>query len=264
MGLVNRVDNSRLLEDVESLKHDKNVLMQEFVKLRQLQETSENKLHLVRERLQGIEKNLHQMLSFLLMAMQNPGFLVQIFHPNENYLPMLEHDGVNNEARQSQLLSDGRLLRYETVHNGLPNTEFSSGLGSVKASEPNSNQTFDGTNDAFCSFDLLKILMDESSKFTLDRFILPDFPDDGSWKDLLESPFKETKQDGKGPIGPTISNTNSVQSHDFELLMEQIRKSCGLVDNQPEFEGTDLEDDENLDILKEEKEPSISRTNSPP
>ncbi|KAK4747217.1 hypothetical protein SAY87_026254 [Trapa incisa] len=262
MRPINRVDYSRLLKEVENLNHGKNVLIEEFVKVRQLQETSENKLIVLRDRMQGVEKNLHKMLSFLLMAMQNPAFLVQMFNPNDNYYPMLEYEGVDNEVNLPQVLSDGRLLKYGPLLDGLSNAEFSSGLGSGKASEHNSNQTFDGTCDSFWSFDLLKMLMDET-KFTLDGPILPDFPDDGSWRDLLGSPLKETNQDGKTPISPEISNTNGVHSHDFEQLMKQMGKSCGFVDNQPGVEGTDIEDDENLNLPNKEKASSISRVSTP-
>ncbi|OWM86290.1 heat stress transcription factor A-8 [Punica granatum] len=263
---VNGVDSSRLLKDVENLKNDRNVLMQEFVKLRQLQETSENKLLVLRERVQGMEKNQQQMLSFLVMAMQNPGFLVQLFHPKENYFPMLEQGGVINGGKQPQLFSDGRLLSYESVLNGLPNPEFSSCSGSRKASGPNSDQTFDGTKDAFLGIDLMKMLMDETSKFTLDGFIIPDFPDDGSWRELLlASPFitEETERGKKGPTGPTICDTNMTESHSFEQLMEQIGRSQGLDGNEAEFDGADSEDNETMDSLTEQMEHLDSGTNGP-
>ncbi|KAH7516253.1 hypothetical protein FEM48_Zijuj10G0115600 [Ziziphus jujuba var. spinosa] len=61
-----------LWEEVENLKIDKNALMQELVKLRQYQESADNKLLLLRDRIQGMEKNQQQPLSFLVMAMQSP------------------------------------------------------------------------------------------------------------------------------------------------------------------------------------------------
>ncbi|PKI66156.1 hypothetical protein CRG98_013454 [Punica granatum] len=71
---------------------------------------------------------------------------------------------------------------------------------------------------------------------------------------LLASPFitKETKQDRKGPICPTISDTNMTESHNLERLMEQIGRSQGLDDNEAEFDGADSEDNENLGLLTEQ------------
>lgn len=64
------VENAGLWKEVENLKTGKIALTQELVKLSQHQETADNKLLLLRDRLQGMEKNQQQMLSFLVMAMQ--------------------------------------------------------------------------------------------------------------------------------------------------------------------------------------------------
>ncbi|CAH9114494.1 unnamed protein product [Cuscuta europaea] len=73
-----------LWKEVETLKTDKNTLMQELIKLRQHQQNSQSKLLLIRKQVKGMEKNQQQMLSFIVMAIQNPGFLVQFLHPKEN------------------------------------------------------------------------------------------------------------------------------------------------------------------------------------
>lgn len=52
--------------------------MQELVKQRQHQETSRTKMLVLREQLKGMEKNQHQLLSFIVMAMQSPGFIAQL------------------------------------------------------------------------------------------------------------------------------------------------------------------------------------------
>ncbi|KAK2976188.1 hypothetical protein RJ640_012474 [Escallonia rubra] len=75
--------NDGLRKEVESLQIDKNTLMQELVKLRQHQETSQGELLSLRGKLQGMEENQQQMLSFIVMAMQNPGFFVQLIQPKE-------------------------------------------------------------------------------------------------------------------------------------------------------------------------------------
>jgi len=73
------VDYTRLQKEVETLKTDKSALMQELDKLRERLESSQNKLLVLRERIQGMENNQQQLMSFLVMVMQNPGLLVQLF-----------------------------------------------------------------------------------------------------------------------------------------------------------------------------------------
>ncbi|XP_015575202.1 heat stress transcription factor A-1b isoform X2 [Ricinus communis] len=67
-----------LEEEVERLKRDKNVLMQEFVRLRQLQQATDGQLQTVGQRIQVMEQRQQQMMSFLAKAMQSPGFLNQL------------------------------------------------------------------------------------------------------------------------------------------------------------------------------------------
>lgn len=71
-----------LEEEVERLKRDKNVLMQELVRLRQQQQTTDNQLQTVGQRVQAMEQRQQQMMSFLAKAMQSPGFLNQLVQQN--------------------------------------------------------------------------------------------------------------------------------------------------------------------------------------
>ncbi|KAI5382708.1 hypothetical protein KIW84_070217, partial [Lathyrus oleraceus] len=75
--------NSSLWKQVENLKSDRKTLTQELVKHKHL-ESSESKLLLLSDRLDGMEKHQQQMLSFLVMVVQCPGFLAQLLHPKEN------------------------------------------------------------------------------------------------------------------------------------------------------------------------------------
>lgn len=65
-------------EEVESLKDDKNVLMQELVRLRQQQQGTDNQLQTVVHRVHLMEQRQQQMMSFLANAMQRPGVLAQL------------------------------------------------------------------------------------------------------------------------------------------------------------------------------------------
>ncbi|KFK45015.1 hypothetical protein AALP_AA1G333600 [Arabis alpina] len=66
-----------LEEEVERLKRDKNVLMQELVRLRQQQQSTDNQLQTMVQRLQGMEQRQQQLMSFLAKAVQSPHFLSQ-------------------------------------------------------------------------------------------------------------------------------------------------------------------------------------------
>ncbi|KAL4361715.1 hypothetical protein GQ457_04G036900 [Hibiscus cannabinus] len=61
------VEKSGHNEEVERLKRDKNVLMQELIRLRQQQQSTHNQLQTIVQRLQGMERRRH-----------GPGFLSQI------------------------------------------------------------------------------------------------------------------------------------------------------------------------------------------
>ncbi|TQE13627.1 hypothetical protein C1H46_000634 [Malus baccata] len=85
VGACVEVVNPGLEEEVERLKRDKNTLMQELVRLRQQQQETDNQLHNVGQRMQGMEQQQQKMMSFLAKAMHSPGFLSQLVqHQNEN------------------------------------------------------------------------------------------------------------------------------------------------------------------------------------
>ncbi|RVW66795.1 Heat stress transcription factor A-1 [Vitis vinifera] len=78
-GACVEVGKFGLEEEVERLKRDKNVLMQELVRLRQQQQTTDHQLQTVGQRVQDMEQRQQQMMSFLAKAVQSPGFLAQLY-----------------------------------------------------------------------------------------------------------------------------------------------------------------------------------------
>ncbi|TYI71073.1 hypothetical protein E1A91_D08G268300v1 [Gossypium mustelinum] len=78
VGACIEVGKFGIEEEVERLKRDKNVLMQELVRLRQQQQTTDNQLQTVGQRVQVMEQRQQQMMSFLAKAMQSPSFLGQL------------------------------------------------------------------------------------------------------------------------------------------------------------------------------------------
>lgn len=112
-----------LEEEVERLKRDKNVLMQELVRLRQQQQSTDNQLQTMVQRLQGMENRQQQLMSFLAKAVQSPHFLSQFLQQqnqqNEssrrisdtNKKRRFKRDGIigNNDSTSP----DGQIVKYQ-------------------------------------------------------------------------------------------------------------------------------------------------------
>ncbi|KAF8096899.1 hypothetical protein N665_0299s0057 [Sinapis alba] len=77
VGACVEVGKFGLEEEVERLQRDKNVLMQELVRLRQQQQVTEHHLQHVGQKVHVMEQRQQQMMSFLAKAVQSPGFLNQ-------------------------------------------------------------------------------------------------------------------------------------------------------------------------------------------
>ncbi|XP_026416633.1 heat shock factor protein HSF8-like [Papaver somniferum] len=111
-----------LEEEIERLQRDKNVLMQEVVRLRQQQQSTDLQLQTLGQRLQGMEQQQQQMMSFFVKAVQSPGFLAQLVQQhNENNRRIA---GVNKKRRFPNLedghstpASDGQIIKYQPILN---------------------------------------------------------------------------------------------------------------------------------------------------
>ncbi|KAK4487681.1 hypothetical protein RD792_005663 [Penstemon davidsonii] len=114
-------------EDVGMLKRDKNVLMQELVRLRQQQQTTDHQLQTVGQRVHVMEQRLQQMMSFLANAMQSPSFVSQLVHQQgesnrqisggskKRRLPSQDEE---NLARKCSIaLPDGQIVKYQPLMN---------------------------------------------------------------------------------------------------------------------------------------------------
>ncbi|CAI9096793.1 OLC1v1033009C1 [Oldenlandia corymbosa var. corymbosa] len=109
-----------LIKEVESLTIDRNVLMQELMTLRHRQKTSQSKLIRLREQLKGVEKHQQEMLSFIVLAMQNPGIFLQLLQPKENNWRAAE-PGKKSFTRvvksYEPVSSDGMIVPYQLPSN---------------------------------------------------------------------------------------------------------------------------------------------------
>ncbi|KAK3199768.1 hypothetical protein Dsin_009191 [Dipteronia sinensis] len=247
-----KIDNSALWKEVENLKTDKSALAQELVKLRQYQETADNKLLLLRERLQGMEKSQQQMLSFLVMAMQCPGFLVQLLQPKENNWRMAEVTEVGEP-----IASNNMIVRYQPP---APVDEITEPLLQPVTDSENlpKSDTSEDMKDYIMNIDFMKMLMEDNHV----PFISPDLHDESEWeKLLLGSPHlqnvEERQQDEEGHTGsgmevePIVSGTDLDKLHSFELLLQEMGKS----------QNAEIEPTNNLEFLTEKMELLASESN---
>ncbi|XP_054812328.1 heat stress transcription factor A-1b-like isoform X2 [Prosopis cineraria] len=127
VGACIEVGKFGLEEEVEQLKRDKNVLMQELVRLRQQQQATDNQLQGVGQRVQVMEQRQQQMMSFLAKAMQNPGFLAQFVQQQSDSnrhitggnkkrrLHRQEEDALASEHLYNAV--DGRVIKYQPSMN---------------------------------------------------------------------------------------------------------------------------------------------------
>ncbi|XP_077237691.1 heat shock factor 3 [Tasmannia lanceolata] len=123
VGACVEVGKFGLEEEIERLKRDKNVLMQELVRLRQQQQATDHQLQTLGQRLQGMEQRQQQMMSFLAKAMQSPGFLAQLVQQNDTNrriagvnkkrrLPKQEDESEDNGGS-----ADGQIVKYQPLMN---------------------------------------------------------------------------------------------------------------------------------------------------
>ncbi|GER37171.1 heat stress transcription factor A-8 [Striga asiatica] len=110
-------DDKRLAlwKEVETLKIDKIALTQELKKLSQQQQVSKSKMLVLREQLKGMEKNQQQMLSFIVMAMQNPEFMLQFFQPKENATWRVSENGNTKLSEVTDDCGETAIVRYGQV-----------------------------------------------------------------------------------------------------------------------------------------------------
>ncbi|KAL5065823.1 hypothetical protein RYX36_027560, partial [Vicia faba] len=101
-----------LEEEVEQLKRDKNVLMQELVRLRQHRQTTNNQLQTMVQRLQGMEQQQQQMMSFLAKVVQSPGFFAQfVQQQNDNNRHIIKEGIAETTERAAPF--DGQIIKYQ-------------------------------------------------------------------------------------------------------------------------------------------------------
>lgn len=163
IGVADEVDYTNLQKEVEILKTDKSALMQELIKVRERQESSQNMLLLLRERLQGMENNQQQLLSFLVMVMQSPGLLVQLFQPKESSWRVAEAGKIilnQGTACGDTPITDGAIVRYQPLPDDAPSPAPTPSFDTDKSVKH--DNSFDRVKDFFMNFDFTSSPLDET------------------------------------------------------------------------------------------------------
>ncbi|KAL8551270.1 hypothetical protein ACS0TY_000374 [Phlomoides rotata] len=128
LGSCIEVGKFGIEEEVEQLKRDKNVLMQELVRLRHQQQSTDTQLQKVGNRVHMMEQRQQQMKSFLAKAMQTPGFVAQLVHQQSdssrqisgaNKKRRLPNQGEECLAQKFSVPSspDGQIVKYQPMMN---------------------------------------------------------------------------------------------------------------------------------------------------
>ncbi|KAF8403222.1 hypothetical protein HHK36_011321 [Tetracentron sinense] len=110
---------SELEDEVEKLRRNNNLLMQEVVKLKQEHRGAVHQVEAMNLRLQAAEQRQKQMVSFLAKVFQNPVFLARLQHNKEQReigSPRVKRKFVQkHQLYQSQANSsmEGQIVKYE-------------------------------------------------------------------------------------------------------------------------------------------------------
>ncbi|KAL8049245.1 hypothetical protein ABFX02_06G009200 [Erythranthe guttata] len=101
--------------------------MQELVRLRQQQQSTDNQLQTVGQRVHVMEQRQQQMMSFLAKAMQSPGFMSQLVHQQNdsnrqisggNKKRRLPNQDEENISRKYSITSpDAQIIQYKPLMN---------------------------------------------------------------------------------------------------------------------------------------------------
>lgn len=231
-------------KEVDILKGDKNALAQELIKVRQYQETTDTKMSHLEDRVQGMEESQQEMLSFLVMVMQNPSLLVQLLQPKEKKnwrkteggATIVEEVTDEGESNANANATGLPLVTYQ------PPTEGAAAKSSTK-----------DVNDFLRNADILRFCLDENHM----PLIIPDLYDDGAWeKLLLLSPSKKKKKNDvkKGKDDATLDEEEEEEdggrmeldhkSRMLEVIQEEMEKADDF-----EFGQLSPERSRNLEIL---------------
>ncbi|CAH8381558.1 unnamed protein product [Eruca vesicaria subsp. sativa] len=179
-----------------------------------------------KNRVQGMEESQQEMLSFLVMVMQNPSLLVRLLQPKENSWRKTEW-GVGGAKILEEVTDDG-----ETNWNGLPLVTYQKPQSEGTTTKSSSNDI----NDFLSNADMLKFCLDEKSV----PLIIPDLYDEGAWeKLLLLSPSKKKKNVQEKNVKKGKDDVTLEEKDDEDGGRMELDKSVALELIEEEMEKAD-------------------------
>uniref|UniRef100_A0A5B6Z773 Heat stress transcription factor n=1 Tax=Davidia involucrata TaxID=16924 RepID=A0A5B6Z773_DAVIN len=172
-----------LEEEVERLKRDKNVLMQELVRLRQQQQATDNQLQTMVQRLQGMEQRQQQMMSFLAKAVHSPGFLAQFVQQQNESNRRITEGNKKRRLKQEGVSDDhfvgpaaGQIVKYQPMMNEAAKAMLRQ---IIKLDSSPRLETFNNNSDTFLISDVSSpsnVLDHGSSSSRISGVILQEVP----------------------------------------------------------------------------------------
>ncbi|GMI71034.1 heat shock transcription factor A3, ARABIDOPSIS THALIANA HEAT SHOCK TRANSCRIPTION FACTOR A3 [Hibiscus trionum] len=113
LGPSTEVGRSGVEGEIERLKKEKSMLMQEVVELQQEQQGTARHVEVVNKRLQSAEQRQKQMVSFLAKLFQNPTFLARLRQKKEQGeigSPRMRRKFVKH---QTEIPAEGQIVKYD-------------------------------------------------------------------------------------------------------------------------------------------------------
>ncbi|CAN6307467.1 unnamed protein product [Urochloa humidicola] len=234
-----------LEKEVETLKRDKALLMQQLVDLRQYQQSSSLEVQNLIQRLRVMEQNQQQMMALLAIVVQNPNFLNQLVQ-QQRRSNWWNDDG--NRKRRFRALEQGPVADQETsvadaqiiqYHPPIPETSNQvlpvTGAFSSATVQPVSSPEGAVPMDAETPSNVVDPLGSTWGLFT-DTSVLPDWDDDDflgcEIEDILlpEQDYPMGEQQN-GQLEPPLSVDDYTEynvCHIAQLEQEQQPQDCQM------------------------------------
>lgn len=112
-----------LQAEVDALKRDKTLLMQEVIRLRQAQQAADEDIRSLSDRVEITEKRQQQMLSFFAQALQHPSLLQHYISTSSN-IKRIEDGRRRKKKKRGDMVADEVPEAAMVVHSGNQNTQM--------------------------------------------------------------------------------------------------------------------------------------------
>jgi heat shock transcription factor len=232
-----------LEKEVETLKRDKALLMQQLVDLRHYQQTSNLEVQNLIERLQVMEQNQQQMMALLAIVVQNPSFLNQLVQQQQQQRRSNWWSPDGSKKRRFHALEQGPVTDQETSGRGAHIVEY---LPPV----PETSGQVNPVEGAICSANSQPVPspavatpMDMQTSNVADTLGSSEepFADNSTLHEWDDNDMQLLFDDNLDPILPPFENDGqmgpplSVQDYDFPQLEQDCLMEAQYNSNNPQY-----------------------------